>query len=382
MFASVRAMAWRRRDTGNEPIDAGVDDSSEARVSGLARETRRELLSTIGDFLLDHDLAITPANLAAACDAFSGASPSLGRAVAGRIAAGEKITQSWLSETHAGPAAKDAGDAPRRLSDELDRSIKRFARNASDARSAAGEYGVHLDRHVMELESLEQGEGTARALAVLARQMAERAQAAEADLRASEREASHLRRRLNRARREAERDHLTGLPNRRAFEFELHRQYAEARAEGGRLCLAFCDVDHFKLVNDRHGHDTGDRILKLIAKALASISDNNCHVARHGGEEFVLLFRGQTLGQAIDRLDGAREDLAKRRLVDRETEQAIGQVTFSAGVADAMAHAGPEDALRAADEALLRAKDQGRNVVVAAKASPKPVPSAVPCQGQ
>jgi diguanylate cyclase len=379
MFASVRAMGWLRKETTGEAIDGGVDGASGARVSRLAKEARRELLATIGEFLLNHDLAVTPENLAAACDAFSGASPSLGRAVASRIAAGETITQAWLSEAHAGPASTKADDAPRILSDELDRSIRQFARNASGARSAAGEYGVHLERHVLELESADGGGGQARALAALARQMAERAQAAEADLRASEREASRLRRRLNRARRDAERDHLTGLPNRRAFEFELHRQYAEAKAEGGRLCLAFCDVDHFKLVNDHHGHDTGDRILKLIANALASISDNNCHVARHGGEEFVLLFRGQTLGQAIEKLDGARNDLARRRLVDRETEQAIGQVTFSAGVADAMAHAGPEDALRAADEALLRAKDQGRNRVVAAKASPTADSSAPAC---
>lgn len=382
MFASVRAMGWLRKEATSEAIDGAVDRSSEARVSGLAKEARRELLATIGDFLLDHDLAVTPENLAAACSAFSGASPSLGRAIANRIASGEAITQSWLSESHTGPASQDARNAPRLLSEELDRSIKRFARNASDARSVAGEYGVHLKRHVLELESAEKDGGSARALAALARQMAERAHAAEAELRASEREAGRLRRRLNRARRDADRDHLTGLPNRRAFEFDLHRQFAEAKAEGGRLCLAFCDVDHFKLVNDRHGHDTGDRILKLIAKALASISDNNCHVARHGGEEFVLLFRGKTLAEAIDRLDGARMDLARRHLVDRETEQAIGQITFSAGVADAMACAGPEEALRAADEALLRAKNSGRNRVVAAKAMPTSVSPAAPCHAR
>lgn len=381
MFASVRAMGWRRKEATSEVVD-GVDGSSEARVSRLAKEARRDLLATIGDFLLDHDLAVTPENLAAACSAFSGASPSLGRAIASRIAGGEKVTQAWLSEAHAGPTSRDAEQAPHLLSEELDRTIQRFARNASDARSVAGEYGAHLKRHVLELENAEDNGGSARALAALARQMAERAHAAEAELRASEREASRLRRRLNRARRDAERDHLTGLPNRRAFEFDLHRQFAEAKAEGGRLCLAFCDVDHFKRVNDLHGHDTGDRILKLIAKALASISDNNCHVARHGGEEFVLLFRGKTLDQAIDRLDGARMDLAKRHLVDRETEQAIGQVTFSAGVADAMACAGPEEALRSADEALLRAKNRGRNMVVAAAASPTPVSPAPSCRAQ
>jgi diguanylate cyclase len=375
-------MGWRRKVASNDVADAGVDDSANRRTARLARQAQRQLLQTVGDFLLDNDLPVTPQNLAAACGAFSGTSPRLRRAIASRIAAGERITQSWLSQSDDGLASGHAGDAPRRLSDELDRSIKRFARNASDARNAAGAYGAHLERHVLELESAAASDEPAHALATLARQMAERAHAAEAELRASEREASRLRRRLNRARRDAERDHLTGLPNRRAFEFELHRQFGEVREEGGRLCLAFCDVDHFKVVNDRHGHDAGDRILKLIASALASISDNNCHVARHGGEEFVLLFRGKTLAQAIDRLDGARKDLARRRLVDRETDQAIGQITFSAGVADAMAYAGPEDALRAADEALLRAKNKGRNMVVAADAPPAPVSRVAPCYAQ
>jgi diguanylate cyclase len=373
-------MGWPRKAASNEAGGAGFDNTSETRILGLAKDAQRQLLGTIGAFLLDNDLAVSPENLAAACAAFSGASPSLGRAIAGRIAAGEKITQRWLREAREGPPSGNADDAPRRLSDELDRSIKRFARNASDARNAASTYGAHLERHVLELESAAGSEEPAHALAALARQMAERAHAAEVELRASELEASRLRRRLNRARRDAERDHLTGLPNRRAFEFELHRQYGEVREEGGRLCLAFCDVDHFKVINDHHGHDAGDRILKLIASVLASISGDNCHVARHGGEEFVLLFRGKTLEQAIDKLDGARKDLAKRRLVDRETEQAIGQVTFSAGVADAMAHAGPEEALRAADEALLRAKNQGRNMVVAEQASPRP--ASPPCHAQ
>ncbi|MFM9587613.1 diguanylate cyclase domain-containing protein, partial [Streptomyces caniscabiei] len=81
-----------------------------------------------------------------------------------------------------------------------------------------------------------------------------------------------------------------------------------------------------------------------------------CHVARHGGEEFAVVFRSVPLAQAWARLDAARGELAERRLINRVTEMPLGPVTFSGGLADAMAHATRAGALKAADEALLAAK--------------------------
>ncbi|MFX5968796.1 diguanylate cyclase, partial [Acinetobacter baumannii] len=82
------------------------------------------------------------------------------------------------------------------------------------------------------------------------------------------------------------------------------------------------------------------------------------HVARHGGEEFVLLFRGLSKAEARDRLDAVRANFAERRFVNRVNDEPIGQVTFSGGVADAFAYPTVSDALRAADEALYAAKAQ------------------------
>lgn len=366
-MASGLAIRWLKR-SASPAANGSAGGVSDAKVSRLAEESRRELLAAISDFLIGHELAVCPENLTAAYAAVSGASPSLARRVSARAAAGQPVTQKWLQEACGGPDAKSEQDASRQLSAELDRSLNVFARSTSAARTATSEYGDQLDRHVSQIARRDAGEPL-QDLAALAQEMAERVRIAEAELRASEREATALRRRLNRARRDAERDHLTGLPNRRAFESELLRQYAEAKEAGHLLSVAFCDVDHFKLINDRHGHDAGDRILKLIAQTFTAISDNNCHVARHGGEEFVLLFRGQTVQEAMDKLNAARQDLAARRLINRDTDTPVGQVTFSAGVANAMAYAAPHEALSAADGALLRAKDQGRNRVIAAGAS-------------
>ena len=132
--------------------------------------------------------------------------------------------------------------------------------------------------------------------------------------------------------------------------------------------MVFCDIDHFKRINDDHGHEAGDRVLRLVAEMLAQVSDDRCHVARHGGEEFVVLLRGQSPQQALDRLDKVRSELAQRRLVNRANDSPFGQVTFSAGVAEVFAYPDPRAALQAADAALYRAKQEGRNLILLAGA--------------
>jgi diguanylate cyclase len=339
-------------------------DNENTGLKRFTDENRRDLLDAICAFLLDNELAVNPGNLTLAWQAFSGASPSLFRRIVGRSGSGEKITQEWLDEVAASPAPAHSDQDLRDMFDELDNGVRQFTKSTSAARSATSEYSTDLGRHLVELEEAGQAIEIVSRLTSLARAMADRTRQAEAELQAREQEAKSLRRRLGKARRDAELDHLTGLPNRRAFEIELERQHAEAAAGREALSLAFCDVDHFKRINDTHGHEAGDRVLKMIAQVLAKSSNDNCHVSRHGGEEFVLLFRGLTPPEAKARLDAAREDLAARRLRNRDTDEPFGQITFSAGIASVVAHPDPREALKVADDALYRAKQSGRNQVL------------------
>ncbi|MFX8685053.1 GGDEF domain-containing protein, partial [Acinetobacter baumannii] len=86
----------------------------------------------------------------------------------------------------------------------------------------------------------------------------------EQELAQSERRAARLQAELDETRRQSEQDHLTGLPNRRAFDALFTREMRAAREAGEPLCVAFCDVDNIKRINDAHGHPTGDRVLKLV----------------------------------------------------------------------------------------------------------------------
>ena len=327
----------------------------------LARQARYELAASITSFLVDNDLDVSPTNLVLAHSAFSGRNPRLARQIVAQAQSAEGINQKWLNEVDEQESDQPDRVELDRLMTRLETNIEAFHANTKEARTVTSDYGTELEQHVVDLEQLQKTGRIVSNLADLAKVMLDRTRKAEDDMRKSEDEAKALRRSLDRAKRDAELDYLTGLPNRRAFEVLLDRHYKEARAAVEPLSIAFCDIDEFKKVNDLHGHEAGDRVIKAIADTLARISNDHCHVARHGGEEFVMLFRGLTPTQAAEKLDDAREALADRRLINRKTDEPFGQITFSGGVADVFGHGDTRAALKAADEALYKAKAGGRN---------------------
>lgn len=174
----------------------------------------------------------------------------------------------------------------------------------------------------------------------------------------------------------AYRDGLTGLPGRRALNDAL-------RQLGRRYVIAMLDVDHFKRFNDRFGHRTGDDALKMIAARLLRIPGGRAY--RYGGEEFAVIFRGRSARHAAERMEAFRETLARTpfviRHLPRASRKARGgssapmrsrkevRITASIGwAAPALAQGRrkPSEVLAAADKALYRAKQKGRNRVAAA----------------
>ena len=202
------------------------------------------------------------------------------------------------------------------------------------------------------------GADTVAALLALTESMIDKTRAAEEQLRAASAEMDDLRANLAAARQDAETDPLTGLPNRRAFE----ACFAEclASAEPRTMSVALCDIDLFKGVNDRYGHDVGDRVIRLVAKELAQGCDGSV-VARYGGEEFVILFEGREIDLAHKMLDRTREALSRRTFKIAGTGEMLENLSFSGGVIAVAPGEDCREALRRADAALYRAKQGGRN---------------------
>nr|WP_306673908.1 GGDEF domain-containing protein [Tahibacter caeni] len=156
-------------------------------------------------------------------------------------------------------------------------------------------------------------------------------------------------------------DGLTGLLNRRAMLEMLVQAVLASRGQGG-FSVILADVDHFKRINDQYGHGVGDQVLSAVARELEQLQGDNRHAARWGGEEFFLLLPGTPLMEACRRAEELRQ-----RIERLPTPMRGLRVTVSLGVAEIQAGEVLEDCLKRCDQALYRAKDAGRNAVVAAR---------------
>lgn len=166
--------------------------------------------------------------------------------------------------------------------------------------------------------------------------------------------------------RQARRDPLTGLGNRRRMEEDLDLLQGQAERYGYSYCVALCDVDFFKAYNDHYGHPRGDWVLKNVARTLRESCRRGDALYRYGGEEFLVVLPGQRLESALgaaERMRAAVEELA----IPHEAREPPRVVTISAGVAPLPTKRGAnvEEILGAADAALYAAKRSGRNRVCA-----------------
>lgn len=249
-----------------------------------------------------------------------------------------------------------------RMADEAQRHLISISAIADRSGREAADYGDALAQSVTILET---GAEAAPLVALLdlTRTMIERTRSAGEELRRSAAEVEALRDNLAEARRIADTDPLTGLPNRRALDCKMRIAFDGARQRGAPLSIAICDIDAFKAVNDEHGHQLGDEVIRFIGAALSRAAADNMYVARYGGEEFVVMFEGTAPSEAAAHIDGIRADIAARDFKVAETGRPIGRLTFSAGVAAMDGRKGPAATLKSADGALYRAKRGGRNQV-------------------
>lgn len=159
----------------------------------------------------------------------------------------------------------------------------------------------------------------------------------------------------------AVRDPLTGLFNRRYMEETLERELAQSARDCSPLSLVIMDIDHFKQLNDTHGHQAGDQVLKALAKLLRTHMRKGDVTCRYGGEEFVAILPGAALAVAAARADSWRRAFERLSL---DYEGRTIQSTFSVGVAEFPLHGATGDELLfQADNALYLAKRSGRNCV-------------------
>ena len=318
----------------------------------------REVLVWIGQ----HDVSPDPITYAVFYEHLSGRNDRLSAALEPLLAAQARLTDAQLRALHAAHIAASGGDDAERIRGDMQRVMDRIADSAARTGEAAGAFGAGLDG----LQNALQAEDAA-ALAVQVAQARQKTQVMQASVDAlqeqvssSHAEIERLRSDLERMREQAVRCALTGVLNRRGFDDQLQKMLATPPADGAEHCVVLIDIDHFKRVNDEHGHDAGDRVLKDLVHLIKSRARKLDRLFRMGGEEF-LLFLADTPGSAaMIQAENLRGRIAEAALLKGRP------VTVSIGLAELQRNLTQAAWVKRADTALYKAKETGRNRVVRA----------------
>jgi diguanylate cyclase len=232
----------------------------------------------------------------------------------------------------------------------------------------AGAASVHFQSHSKKLEN---NHGLSDIKTVLTeiisetQDLAETSRMLQAQLDESKKEMQSLRHDLAQAHQTAKTDALTGLFNRRAFDQKLDDHLKTHKQNNFELCLLILDLDHFKRVNDTFGHQVGDNVLRYTANLIKQhIAEHHC-AARYGGEEMAIIMPNTPFNEAMEVAEKIRRSLAQHSLKRKDSKESIGKVTVSIGVSGFKINDSIESLIERADKAMYRAKNNGRNQVMA-----------------
>lgn len=248
-----------------------------------------------------------------------------------------------------------------------------FIERLSQMTDTTGAFRNEIDsfaKVIEDVDALEEIGPALKSVLTATRTMEESARQVGTELRSireravkAEEEIIKLQGELDKASVQARLDPLTGALNRRGLDEAFAREVNTTRRKGSTLCLAMLDIDNFKQLNDKLGHDTGDAALShLVSVARTSMRPQDT-MARYGGEEFVILLPDTELPNGVEAMQRLQRELTKRLFL-QNNERVL--ITFSAGVALLETDETAESAVKRADEAMYLAKRAGKNRVFAA----------------
>lgn len=309
---------------------------------------------------------VVPPNYAVWYEYVSGGTPALKEAVDRMLQAGEKVDTDATEGLF--KRFLDADGHSR--AEATQRTLKRLLEAMTGSLEAAGDEVTRYEQSLQECAAQLSGDIEAddlRDMVSTLIESTEQMNAGNAVLRQhladSKQEADKLREELEQVRITAKQDALTGLANRNGFDERVRDLRNSEDYTTQRHCLMIADIDKFKSINDDYGHLFGDKIIKVVAKAFANLTKGKDLAARFGGEEFLLLLPDTDLEGGCAVAENIRASIERGRVYNPKTGEEIRRVTISIGVTEHVPGEEMETAIARADEALYRAKANGRNRV-------------------
>ncbi len=256
--------------------------------------------------------------------------------------------------------------------EKINNTLLQLINKTSEAIDTTGEKAsaasIHFQNHSKKLEnnhSLIDIKEVLTEIIEETQDLAETSMMLQAQLDESKKEMQLLRQDLAQAHQTAKTDALTGLFNRGTFDQQLDELIKTHKQNDCELCLLILDLDHFKQVNDTFGHQVGDNVLRYTANLMKKhIAEHHC-AARYGGEEMAIIMPNTPFSKAMEIAEKIRSSLALHPLKRKGGNESIGKVTVSIGVSGFRINDSTESLIERADKAMYRAKNNGRNQVMA-----------------
>jgi diguanylate cyclase len=328
-------------------------------------EQAAEFLRLLLPLMSRHHVPATPPNYAVWFAYVSGENPALREEIDRLVAAGEAFTPAVNTLLHRRYVVEQDVGEIEQVRNDLHLLIQEVSGTLRTAGNEARTFGNTLEGFADEVGRSDDLHTLGRLLGNLIREtrdMRRHTGEVEIQFASKSREIEHLQSQLEAERRRAMSDPLTGLFNRTALFSQLDSTIAEAKA-GKPLSVIMFDIDHFKKINDNHGHLIGDRVIRFVGQTLKRSIKGKDIAARFGGEEFTVILPNTGLAGAMAVAQSVRRLIEDAQLVRADNKQPLSDITISAGIAT---YRGGENAMAfidRADKALYRAKREGRNRV-------------------
>lgn len=328
------------------------------------RDQSAELLRLALAEMGRHDASFTPVNFTVWYEHVAGINPRLSGAIAAQLQTEARFSNETVERLHREFIAEiDSGKAER-ISDQFQRVMAGMVDAAASTGQTALDFGGQVSGLHTVLLSDDRGAALDQLQAVMdgSQRMLASVQALQARAADSQREINALRADLERARIDATMCPLSRVFNRKGFDQRLSEMLASPPAAGRVHGLVMFDIDHFKQVNDTHGHLMGDRVIQALGEVLrASVKLPIGTAARYGGEEFAVLMPSTTLEEGQDLAELVRARTKAMKVRNRSTNEVLLTVTVSAGLAFAAPDEDGASLIARADAALYRSKQAGRD---------------------
>lgn len=307
----------------------------------------------------------TPENYAVWVSFATDSNPELCTSIKARIESEDEFTDAVSAELFEQYFQwKAIQDAILESGGAMSRELGAVKQTLEAAERDTAAYGQALQGASTELKDLPDDDGMkvlVESLVSATAKMQRRSQDLEKRLQETSNEVTQLRSNLEKVREEAMTDSLTGIANRKRFDEILRKARRDSDSSKNPLSLVLCDIDFFKRFNDTWGHQTGDQIIRFVAGCLTRHSDDSHLVARYGGEEFAIVMPGTPPAEAVKVAEKIRRTVESKKLLRKSTNEDLGNITVSLGVANYTGNESVEELIERADSNLYRSKTEGRN---------------------